>query len=168
MKTHNDMLRISLVSGFHIPRNSCSKFDMRATPDPTMAKRMKNVRPEEVILPSRLVSGLTAPSTWPFTKIPLTIGEKMILPLQLLRITPQDDIWYTRTRFLLDISIITIYIRLHSQCNEINLWQQLDALLAWLYLLFCLHRVEKFSFCFSYFTTHSLPQSCETGLRLFA
>lgn len=40
-ETYNDMLRISLVSGLHTPRNSCSKFDMRATPDPTIYKQNK-------------------------------------------------------------------------------------------------------------------------------
>lgn len=33
--THKDMCRISLVSGFQTPRSSCSKLDMRATPEPT-------------------------------------------------------------------------------------------------------------------------------------
>lgn len=35
MGTHKDMCRISLVSGFQTPRSSCSKLDMRATPEPT-------------------------------------------------------------------------------------------------------------------------------------
>lgn len=33
-QTYNDMLRISLVSGLQMPRSSCSKLDIRATPDP--------------------------------------------------------------------------------------------------------------------------------------
>lgn len=37
-QTHNDMLRISLVSGLHTPRSSCSKLEMRATPDPAKIK----------------------------------------------------------------------------------------------------------------------------------
>lgn len=37
-QTYNDMLRISLVSGLHTPRSSCSKLEMRATPDPAQIK----------------------------------------------------------------------------------------------------------------------------------
>lgn len=37
-QTYNDILRISLVSGLHTPRSSCSKLDMRATPDPVRIK----------------------------------------------------------------------------------------------------------------------------------
>lgn len=37
-QTYNDMLRISLVSGLHTPRSSCSKLEMRATPDPAKIK----------------------------------------------------------------------------------------------------------------------------------
>lgn len=33
-ETYNDMLRISLVSGLQTPLSSCSKLEMRATPDP--------------------------------------------------------------------------------------------------------------------------------------
>lgn len=36
--TYNDMLRISLISGFHTPRSSCSKLEIRATPDPGKIK----------------------------------------------------------------------------------------------------------------------------------
>lgn len=53
--THNDMLRTSLVSGFQTPRNSCSKLDMRATPDPVSINR--NNQQSGTDLPSRVFNG---------------------------------------------------------------------------------------------------------------
>lgn len=51
-QTYNDMLRISLVSGLHTPRSSCSKLEMRATPDPAKIKidveKMRTKKPVTV------------------------------------------------------------------------------------------------------------------------
>lgn len=53
MGTHKDMCKISLVSGFQTPRSSCSKLDMRATPEPT-----KQGACERVCHPSFLLGGI--------------------------------------------------------------------------------------------------------------
>lgn len=52
--THKDMCKISLVSGFQTPRSSCSKLDMRATPEPT--KQGASERTRRPQLPSWLHS----------------------------------------------------------------------------------------------------------------
>lgn len=48
--TYNDMLRISLVSGLHTPRSSCSKLDMRATPDPVRIKIDRRIKKKKSML----------------------------------------------------------------------------------------------------------------------